>query len=110
MFRIVFMFLVLMCLVISAPDFVAAAPTDTSASVREVLSWPTLNRLWRALSSFWREEGCTIDPSGRCGGKLGSGQDENGCTIDPSGRCREPFEILGGDNGCTIDPDGRCRG
>jgi hypothetical protein len=34
---------------------------------------------------------------------------DNGCRIDPNGRCvAEPLATPEADNGCGIDPDGRC--
>jgi len=41
--------------------------------------------LWPFLGSLWGEEGCRLDPSGRCAGA--ATQADTGCMIDPSGRC-----------------------
>jgi hypothetical protein len=51
-----------------------------------------LSRAWSLLVSLWGEEGCNIDPSGRC--VTGPVQvappkvdTDTGCHLDPSGRC-----------------------
>jgi hypothetical protein len=68
-----------------------------------------LASLWSALTAVWIDEGCTIDPNGRCGGD----RLDNGCTIDPFGRCGSqsttPESTENADAGCTIDPYGGCR-
>jgi len=52
-----------------------------------------LARFWHELASLWDEEGCSIDPYGRC--IPGPGDGSSGSTTN-------------GDNGCSIDPYGRC--
>ena len=49
-------------------------------------------RLWRLLARAWSEEGCHIDPSGRClpgtgGAPAATTQGDEGCNIDPNGLC-----------------------
>lgn len=59
------------------------------------LAWAPLDllsRFWSALTALWGENGCTLDPSGRCTAGPGNGTDsgttgDSGCTIDPSGHC-----------------------
>ena len=78
----------------AAPQRVqAAAP----AAARGATSVPSVSfrMVWRLMAHFLIPEGCTLDPSGRCGGSAngsGSGSGvgagasgENGCTLDPSG-------------------------
>ncbi len=51
-----------------------------------------LGRAWGGLVSLWMENGCGLDPDGRCAaGQSGMGlvpAQDNGCGIDPSGGCR----------------------
>jgi hypothetical protein len=47
-----------------------------------------LERLWNSLTSLWAEEGCRIDPDGRCVPNQGSGltvPTNTGCQSDPDG-------------------------
>jgi hypothetical protein len=67
---------------------------------------PLFDRFWRFVTSIWSEEGCSIDPSGRC--KEASATRPEGCSIDPDGVCA-PAPILR-DEGCGIDPNGKCGG
>jgi hypothetical protein len=55
-----------------------------------------LSRAWSLLTSLWGEEGCNVDPNGRCM------HTDTGCTGDPNGRCMHT------DTGCNVDPNGRC--
>ena len=73
--------------------------------------------LFSHLWSFFRKEGCRLDPGGLCAPKGGCGIDpsglcagKEGCNIDPSGgRCAtsaaQPTQAK---EGCTIDPSGWC--
>ena len=69
-------------------------------------------RLWEALAGLWRESGCSVDPSGTCGGGPQAGTTgENGCMVDPSGDCTGGTggaETTSGDHGCSPDPHGGC--
>jgi hypothetical protein len=67
---------------------------------------PVLEPLWRFLGSLWGEEGCILDPNGRCLTASSAGVDA-GCIIDPNGRCSPAAQAAAG---CIIDPDGRCAG
>ena len=41
---------------------------------------------------------------------LTGAQLDNGCWVDPSGRCLTGTSpTTAADNGCSVDPDGRCR-
>jgi hypothetical protein len=55
--------------------------------------WNLVTQLWSALSAGWSELGLWND---------------NGCTVDPSGRCHGGAETATRDNGCSIDPNGGC--
>ena len=90
-------------------------PTEAAAPVAPSL----LDRAWRFFQSLWAEEGCRIDPNGRCA--TGTSQapaprslfGESGCRIDPNGRCATgtapaPRPATATDTGCRLDPDGLC--
>jgi len=54
-----------------------------------LMSWGGLARLWNLLTSAQADNGCELDPNGRC--RLGTSTTattDNGCELDPSGRCR----------------------
>jgi hypothetical protein len=42
-----------------------------------------LASLWSWLVQLWSENGCGLDPWGRCT----TASTDNGCAIDPGGRC-----------------------
>jgi hypothetical protein len=56
-------------------------------------------QVWSLLRTIWPEGGCTIDPSGQCGGMsprpgaraasraARKSRPDGGCTIDPGGQC-----------------------
>ena len=62
-------FLIVLCLVLSAPDSLAAGASADSSTPAQNSSWSLLSRLW-SLAFWWGEEGCTIDPNGGCRGGL----------------------------------------
>jgi hypothetical protein len=68
-----------------------AEPLQSSGQGR-VDVWEAVARVWGGLVSFWEEEGCGIDPSGRCAPNSGSGNglvtpESGGCGTDSSGAC-----------------------
>ncbi|HEX4963089.1 MAG TPA: hypothetical protein VF173_19820 [Thermoanaerobaculia bacterium] len=78
-----------------------------------------LQPLWVLVSSLWgqpAQEGCRIDPDGRCAPQstlpLPTPRTDTGCHIDPDGACLRPAQPLAApaaDTGCHIDPNGLCR-
>lgn len=80
-----------------------AVPFDTGA---------LLGKLRRFLSFVWAENGCELEPNGRCG----AAATPNGCIIEPNGRCRATVllapegsqKLILSENGCEIEPNGRC--
>lgn len=74
--------------------------------------WAFAARLWAFLVSSATEEGCSVDPNGRCAGGVEGGETEsldNGCSVDPDGRCAgggAEGQSPTGDNGCSVDPNG----
>ncbi len=87
----------------SAPA--AAAPLDPGALLSKLRGW---------LSFVWAENGCEIEPAGRCGSVTIPPAEspvrreailrDNGCELEPNGRCAAILR----DNGCEIEPNGRC--
>jgi hypothetical protein len=77
--------------------------------------WRLAAQLWTSLSGLWDENGCSLDPDGRCAGGVAGAATESldeGCSVDPDGRCdrgaaNAATESL--DEGCSLDPSGRCR-
>lgn len=83
--------LLLLLAVLSAPWTASAEPAARAGQRGAEAPWDLIVRLWGALTAVWGEEGCRIDPFGRCA-------DQN---TPP-----EPTENL--DAGCRIDPFGGC--
>jgi hypothetical protein len=83
----------LVAAVLLAP-WTAAAESGALKDAAGIQSpWDRLARLWSAVTALWSEEGCSVDPYGRCG-----------AANSPAA----PAEKL--DNGCKIDPFGGCKG
>jgi len=105
-----FIIVIVLTLALAAiPWGVSAAPSRTSregARQATVGSWApadVLAALKGWLRNLWAENGCIIDPNGRC---LQGPTLDNGCIADPNGRCLQGPTT---DNGCILDPDGRCK-
>ncbi|HVG06906.1 MAG TPA: hypothetical protein VNM67_04315 [Thermoanaerobaculia bacterium] len=81
--------LLLLLLVLAAPWASAAGPGQDGARPASAADSPLvlLGRFWDFLRSAWSEEGCHIDPDGRCV-PAPRPQADTGCHIDPSGGCR----------------------
>ncbi|HEV7672166.1 MAG TPA: hypothetical protein VGS22_26920 [Thermoanaerobaculia bacterium] len=100
--RLAFGLLVVLLALSATPA--GAVPFDTGA---------LLGKLRGFLSFVWGENGCEIEPNGRCGALT----TPNGCELEPNGRCRAAATLVPGasqkpilsDNGCELEPDGRCR-
>jgi hypothetical protein len=76
------LFLVLLLL----PAVLQAAETrHDPASGR---AWDLLVQAWSLLTAVWSDNGCGLDPDGRClPGQGTAATADNGCGADPSGRC-----------------------
>jgi hypothetical protein len=72
-----------------------------------------LGRAWGGLVGLWLDNGCILDPNGRCKAGPAKPATDNGCSADPSGRCATTpaanHPAPTGGNGCSADPDGRCK-
>jgi hypothetical protein len=106
----------LLCAGLLAPWASAATPRRVAQTAAPD-SLPLLDRAWSFLQSLWGEEGCMLDPSGRCATHttqapaLRSLRGETGCMLDPSGRCltgTTQVQQPSTDSGCMLDPNGRC--
>jgi hypothetical protein len=112
--------LVLLLAVILATSWVSAASSKapTAPRANATVQQDFLSRAWSLLASLWGEEGCNLDPNGRC--QAGAAQPvpprvhtDTGCHIDPNGRCAagaaQPVPPrVHTDTGCNLDPNGRC--
>jgi hypothetical protein len=82
-----FLLLVLM-LLLAAPSIQAAEPRMNTNLSSSLAAQDIVSQVWDLLTSLWADNGCGIDPSGRC--------------------LPEPSPTANTDNGCSADPDGRC--
>ena len=69
------------------------AQSERPTKVAEVAPASLLSRAWSLLTALWGEEGCNVDPDGRC-------------VTAPAPTHAVPAQT---DTGCNVDPDGRCR-
>jgi hypothetical protein len=84
--------LLLLC-VLTLPWMLNAEPRGRAGQQPPVVSSGLLGQLWSTLLTIWGEEGCRIDPFGRCA--------DQGTPEEPADRV---------DEGCMIDPyGGGCR-
>ena len=84
--------LLLVLMLLLAPSMQAAEPRmDTSPNRSLSLSpavWDVVSQVWDLLTRIWADNGCGLDPSGRClPGQSTTAEADNGCSADPSGRC-----------------------
>jgi hypothetical protein len=101
----------LLIVVLAAPWASAAGPRRPAATKAVASSAPfdLLGRSWAFLKSLWSEEGCMLDPDGRClAGRPQALVMDSGCWLDPDGRCFVTTQAPVTDTGCRLDPDGRC--
>jgi hypothetical protein len=78
--------LLVLILLLAAPVAQAAEP---GTQKRPVAGIPGLIvQAWDFLTRVWAENGCGLDPDGRCVPEPNAkAEAENGCRIDPDGRC-----------------------
>ncbi|HZF10034.1 MAG TPA: hypothetical protein VFE33_14690 [Thermoanaerobaculia bacterium] len=103
--------LLLLCAALATPWAATAAPRNLRPAPTAAPA--PLSRFWSFLQSLWGEEGCRMDPDGRC--KTAATQPapntDTGCRMDPDGRCiagTAQAPAPNTDTGCMMDPDGRC--
>jgi hypothetical protein len=63
------------------------APLSQAAELRSESPWAVLSQMLDFLVSAWSDNGCRIDPDGRCLPQPPTATADNGCRLDPSGGC-----------------------
>lgn len=79
-----------------------------AATERGGLHWPD----WLGfLSNLWAPEGCMVEPVGGCRDSNASTPIllDQGCGLDPVGRCTSASAPAPRDEGCGVEPVGGCR-
>jgi hypothetical protein len=78
-------------LLLAVPSAQAAGRASTSPAFSVpsgLAAWDVVSHTWDLLTSVWADNGCDIDPDGRClPGQSATAEADNGCSADPSGRC-----------------------
>jgi len=105
-----------LALALVAPWTAAAQPRHRAERSTKSFSvpapWDLLAMLRSFLSSLQTDNGCSLDPFGRCIDQPATTTSDNGCSADPFGRCIGQSSTSGVDpaleNGCDVDPNGRC--
>ena len=100
LFTVFLLVLLLLPAALQAAEPLRGAPSP-------LLSWDVLARFWSVLTGSLADNGCELDPDGRCRHLSAAITVDNGCELDPNGRCRFSSAVV--DNGCEADPSGRCR-
>jgi hypothetical protein len=101
------LFAVLLLVLLLLPAALQAAETRQDAAPGSV--WGLLLQAWSFFTGAWSDNGCGLDPDGRCLAGQGTATADNGCGLDPNGRCLAGQGATAtADNGCGADPDGRC--
>jgi hypothetical protein len=95
--------LFLLAVFLGAPWAAAEPRVDRAAASPQLLV-----QLWSWLNALWGEEGCMLDPSGRCGKTSAPSHLDIGCGIDTDGRCGGAPAPSHLDVGCMLDPNGGC--
>jgi hypothetical protein len=85
-----------------------AEPLRSGSSAR--IAWAVLAQVWSFLTGAQSDNGCRLDPDGRCqAGQSAPVTTDNGCRLDPSGLCLPAQSaVTATDNGCRADPSGLC--
>ena len=80
---------VLLVVLLFLPAALQAA--EPHASVSSILSvWSVFTQVWSFLTDTQGDNGCRIDPNGRCKpGETAAVTADNGCRLDPNGLCRD---------------------
>jgi len=116
-FRRIPLVLLLAALLTAPSAFAARLKAPAAPKAAEPVPFQLFSQAWSFFTSLWAEEGCHIDPNGRC---LTStvltappAHSDEGCNLDPNGRCAARPVLpapprVDTDSGCHIDPNGRC--
>src|SRR5947209_8580961 len=107
-----------LALALVAPWTAAAQPRHGAERSTKSFSvpapWDLLAMLRSFLSSLQTDNGCSLDPFGRCIDQPATTQStttlDNGCSADPNGTCIGQPEPASPqlDAGCQVDPNGAC--
>jgi hypothetical protein len=107
--------IVLLLVLLLLPAVVQAAEPRRAAeplwsTPSGLIAWDVLARVWGFLTGAPSDNGCRLDPDGRClQGQSAAPTADNGCGADPDGRCLPGQSAAPtADNGCWADPNGRC--
>ena len=86
-----------------------AEPLRSGSSAH--IGWDVLAQVWSFLTGAKSDNGCRLDPNGRCqAGESAPVTTDNGCRIEPNGLCLPAQSAVAtADNGCLLEPNGRCR-
>jgi hypothetical protein len=68
----------------AAPRRADAEPGRTAAAAP---AWDLLVQVWDFFTGIWSNNGCEVDPDGRCAPGPALPQIDNGCEADPNGHC-----------------------
>lgn len=81
---------ILLVLVLVAVPALQAAPNRAEAgpAPSAPAAWDFFIQIWDFLTGVWSNNGCEVDPDGRCQLRPATIEIDNGCEVDPSGRCR----------------------
>jgi hypothetical protein len=85
-FRRTTLVLLLFTLLLTA-SFASAAERQAPPKVAGPAAIEMLSRAWSLLVRLWGEEGCHVDPDGRCATSPVQVHTDTGCNVDPDGRC-----------------------
>jgi hypothetical protein len=79
--------LLVLILLLATPVAQAADPGAHKSPAVGILPG-LLGQAWELLTGVWENNGCGIDPDGRCVPEQNAkAEADNGCGIDPSGGC-----------------------
>jgi hypothetical protein len=81
----IFACLVLTFFAVTGLSAATANQREPVLQAEELILPDALERFWTRLIRMAAQDGCHIDPNGRC---TQEPQQKDGCHIDPDGRCR----------------------
>lgn len=83
--------LLVLVLLVAVPSIQAAGPEEnvrfSESGSTSLVSWGFLGDLWNVFVGAWANNGCELDPDGRCAPRHSKANADNGCEVDPSGGC-----------------------
>jgi hypothetical protein len=85
LFRIVIVALLLLALTVPLAQAAGPAAHRPHPAAASFSLTDLLGRGWGGFVRFWLDNGCGLDPSGRC---VAAPRADNGCGLDPDGHCR----------------------